>query len=373
MSIESPENRITQREISPEIKKQIVNFWFKNILIEEQDLEEGEDVGEQLYKSLINDTSKLIDHWNLSPSNILLGKINGERDIERKSEAELEYIKIIKKLVDGFIDQNAHKSILNNDRWNTYPRAMKESKKFNCLGAALIGEVLLSKAGVERYFGHPPGHVVNILKTANGRWWYLDLRNKILTEINPERFQEEGQEFMRIKNPQIEYELLHLAPQKSVPAAIFGNFSAFLSEKEKDGNKDSTIYQIADQIEEINPEDIELKLFPERLITDRVLENEDRAMTLVRVLKKVVREFWNSLDPKIANLSQKRIKIDPEGFINFVVGTNDNFEDPPLIELRDRIQNELNIISSQNPEILDDVVQRFSRLVRMSIKSSKFD
>jgi len=117
---------------------------------------------------------------------------------------------------------------------------MRETKKFNCAGATLLGMNLLDKGGIKSYCGNPHGHVVNIVKLSNGEWWYVDFRNgkKNFLKLEAEEIEIVGTQILKINQPEINYKLIPVYNNTEAAGFVLGNLSSLKHEVEHSGKPD---------------------------------------------------------------------------------------------------------------------------------------
>lgn len=184
-----------------------------------------------LIETLGDDTQRLIEEWGLKTDQDVVLRIRQESDSEKKSGLALEYIMAIHSQVDT-LTHGFDKSGRKSTRWDSWPRIMRETKEFNCVGATLLGERLLSAAGIESYCGNPVGHVVNIVRLPNNDWWYVDFRNGkgSVLKIEAEEAELSGVRVLKINHPRLDCRVIPLFDRGELPGVVLDNVSALKQE-----------------------------------------------------------------------------------------------------------------------------------------------
>lgn len=242
------ETDIEQQELSPEQKKILGEVWTE-MVIDNGSVPEniGEmtqtEVKKYLFESLMKDIEKFSEELGLRIDAELVEKIQNAESLEEKSALELEYIKQAHVQVDEIVqkfDRSADKSTY----WDSWLKRMRETKEFNCVGATLLGIYLLEKGGIKSQYGRPHGHVINIAKLSNGKWWYVDFRNgkqNIIRLEEPEETTISDVPALKINQPTIDYRIIPLHDNSEATGSVLGNLSSLKHEAEDESTPDEDI------------------------------------------------------------------------------------------------------------------------------------
>jgi len=271
-----------ENELSLDEKQYFINSWKSEIIDGYFDIEGVEQINNQelrqnLNESLIKDVKQLSDEWGI--------KIN-------KDLSEEEYIEEIRIQMNGLA-----KKAKGDTRWDSWPKKMRKDEGFNCVGATLLGINALKEKGIESCYGNPWGHVVNMAKLSSGKWMYLDLRNNIVKEIDPEEIVLAGNRILKINDEDIDYKLIPIYNNSFAVGSIVGNLSILETEKGNEEGRD--IYQ-----------NIKQKLFPEFKEIENLQEmkiEKERIESMQEVERKV-KEYFEKLS------KEKREEILQESF-----------------------------------------------------------
>ena len=234
------EASIEQQELSPEQRKDLSNAWIEmvvdNTTMPEniKDMEQSE-IKKWLFSSLMEDTEKLSKEFGLEADVGLVKEIRNADSTEEKSVLELEYIKKVHEQVDRIVqhfDRSGNRSI----KWNSWPKIIRETKEFNCVGATLLGINMLNKGGIKAYYGNPHGHALNITKLSNNEWWYVDFYSgkRNIIKIEPKEEIIADVSVLKIQDPKINYRLIPIYNNTEVVSSIFGNLATLKREAEDD-------------------------------------------------------------------------------------------------------------------------------------------
>jgi len=226
-----------------EEKQFLINAWSGPVTntppLENIDTATNEDIKEWLHSSIESGVETFAKEIDLHPSEQLVADIQSALSVSEKAAAEKLYVEdVFQKLTDA-----KNLSRVNNPsretRWDSWPTIMQENKTWNCVGASMLGSHLLQQSGVERFHGWPAGHVLNIVRLADGTWQYVDFNNNAFFEIHPEETEIQGVRSLVIRDPRTNYELVPILPESNIPAAILGNLSSMRREAEDDSKQDA--------------------------------------------------------------------------------------------------------------------------------------
>lgn len=238
---------ILEKELSLEQKKRLGGVWTKMIVDDENIPENIGEMNESeikkwLFESVMKDIAKFVEELGIKIDTELISKIQNTKDADEKSALELKYIKNVHVQMYGIVS-TFDKSPDRSTKWDSWPKRMRETGEFNCVGATLVGTHLLKSAGIEPYYGNPKGHVLNIVSLQNGEWWYADFRNGKggLIKIDPAETTIEGARVLKIKHPHIDYKLIPIYNSEDLVEPILGNLSSIKRTAEKPKDSDESL------------------------------------------------------------------------------------------------------------------------------------
>lgn len=319
-----------QRDLSPEQKKILGEAWtemiVENVAVPENISEmSSAEMKKWLFDSIMADTGRLIEELDLQADADLATKITNTENLEEKSALELAYIKQAHAQVDEIV-KNFDESGNRSSKWDSWPKRMRETKEFNCVGATLLGLKLLEQSGVESYYGNPRGHVLNIVRLANGDWWYVDFRNgaRNIIKLEPEETTIAGVPVLKINQPEIDYRLIPLFTSEHVAGSVFGNLSSLQHEASDDSIADENIEKKeakeylakhGPRFAQIDFSEIGEILYPEFTTVRRSNEmrQEKDRIEVIRDFEKPVLDYTRSLAKKQRELLAKEIKNNKAG------------------------------------------------------------
>src|SRR3989338_6756505 len=227
-----------RQEISSEQKKILGKVWTE-MVVDNSDTPENirdmpnEEIKKWLFESTMKDMESFTNELRLKNDQVLIEKIQKTENLDEKSALELEYIRNVHAQVDSLV-HNFDRSGNKSTKWDSWPKRMRETKEFNCVGATLLGINLLEKGGIKSYYGNPGGHVVNIAKLSNGEWWYVDFRNgkQNIIKLEPEEIVIADVPTLKINQPNIDYRLIPLYANSEAAGSVLGNLSSLKHEAE---------------------------------------------------------------------------------------------------------------------------------------------
>lgn len=337
-------------------------------------------------------------------ANIVIGRNNIPEDLDKMSNRELrqwmseelltQMKEIVKSLglsdvIEGVNDEqekinkvfNAMDNIaknLENTRWHSWPTLIKESKKFNCVGSALIAKVILEKAGINVLIANPEGHVANIIQTSNNKYIYFDPRNGKMVEIEPEILEVGNRRVFKINNKKIKYKAIKILEDADLPKPILGNLESLRQEAQ-----DKTILNSPDQedakrifnehrglFDKINYLELIKKLFPEVVAVGQmdIVEEEKERMDILMGYHEPARKFILSLGKRKIKQMKRELKDRKEDVVLYfeenkasLSGLSDEAQ-----ELLRIYKEELNKLKIKNiniyKEIKEDILNSLSPL-----------
>ena len=236
-----------RQEISSEQKKILGKVWTE-MVVDNSDTPENirdmpnEEIKKWLFESTMKDIESFTNELRLKNDQVLIEKIQKTENLDEKSALELEYIKNVHTQVDSMV-HNFDRSENKSTKWDSWPKRMRETKEFNCVGAALLGINFLEKGGIKSYYGNPAGHVINIAKLSNGEWWYVDFRNgkQNIIRIEPEETSLADVLVLKINHPSIDYRLIPLYENSEATCSILSNLASLKRAAENKNIPDENI------------------------------------------------------------------------------------------------------------------------------------
>ncbi len=310
---EKKENREGQ-ELKLEEKKNLVDAWL-NIIVDNQkkpdNLESlnNQELKEWLYKTLMDDISKLGEEWHLQPE-VDIEKIKTEKNPELKAKLEIDFIEALRIKIQEFKEVNFQKG--RSNKWDSWPKNMRENRSFNCVGVTLLGMNLLEKAGIQSYYGNPFSHVLNIVKLSNGEWVYVDFLENKVKKIIPEEITIGGIPTLKLKEPDIIYRYIPLFDKKEVVGSILDNLNVLKNEiknieaEPKDKKEAERIFAKFEKDFQNNDFPfLKEKLYYSRLIFFQTKEMQEERQRIEKILKlsSLMRKYL-----EILNLQPEKIK-----------------------------------------------------------------
>lgn len=372
-----PDNN-AEEELSLETKKQLVDFWRKAVVGEVDPPKNLEDdnLKEWLYKTIMEDAYKLTTEWQLLPNQELIKEIASEKDKDKKSELEFKFLESIKQMV-GDLDEK-FKKLSEEGRllaWNSSPRAMRKNKDFDCTGATLLGNSLLSQASIESYHGSPGGHSVNIAKLSNGEWVWLDLKNKTIQKIDPTIREIDGGKLFDLSKPISQWEQCYVTPKATINASIIGNFyalqthaidkgessSGYTLEKSLEAYKD-----LKEALESIDLGDAVYKLWPGKEMAREIMAPQRKITKKVNEIIKPIEESGKSLDQKMQVQLITTVRAGKEMIIKSFQDLNVmiDFTIPEVNEAFQKSIENLKKFKEESPEIYPEVIEKLAARIR---------
>ena len=339
--------------MTPEEKIRTVQLWNEVVLASPKDIENvenmsKEDLREWMCMSISEDIKKLCQEWNIISDEKLINKIKSEPDTKRKAELELKYIRKMHDIVDAKVQRDNKRRRDVSTRWDSWPKKMKESGMFNCVGATLVGLEILEKAGIENYWGNPVGHVINIVKLSNGKWWYVDFLNGKLNvfEIEPEETVIGGTRVFNINNKDIEYRLIPVLDKREATRSILGNLCSAKEESEDRGIPDEDRGKIEakllakildDKFKELNIKDTIIKLRGHKFTVDDTKEMEGERERVNRIrgfYEGEPKKYLESLIPAKREVLKKDVRKNMEGIRDFFYNDDEKILDVVIPEVK---------------------------------------
>ncbi|MDO8669207.1 MAG: hypothetical protein Q7K65_02850 [Candidatus Buchananbacteria bacterium] len=317
-NFETGVEKIEPRELDAEEKKQLGQVWSQVILgrsVKPEKIEEmsNDELKDWLSSSLMSEIRILADEWGIAPDQKLIEETKEDIEAAEKSKRQMAYIQKCLENINEFAEQDREEKRQRSQHWDSWPETMRENKDFNCVGASMLGADLLDRAEIENYYGNPSGHIMNVVKLADGRLVYADFRNDLVTEINPEEVEVAGIRTLKIDNDLIDYQLIPVVDKNGLAEAALGNLSSLIKEaSESDVSNlnphEKEARRVAQQhqnlIEDVSVYDIYHTVFSDNMSFHSSLEMQAEAERVQLIydfedsLKELTAEIINSLGQK---------------------------------------------------------------------------
>jgi hypothetical protein len=328
-----------------------------------------EEIRAWLFKTIMVDIDKLVEELGLNVDSELVKKIRNSKDINKKADLEFEYIKKVHDQVDKLtekFDNSGNKST----KWDSWPKKMRETKEFNCVGATLIGFNLLEKGGIKSYYGNPVGHVVNIVKLSNGDWLYVDFRNgpKNVIKIEPEEASLSGVTVLKIQNSEIDYKFIPIYDNLEAAGSILNNLDCLRNDAElNDGVENLEAKEYVEKYKN-NFSIIDFDLLYKSLYptVDKIENSEEKQqerdrVDMIRDFEKPSRDYTLSLPKEhqiklIAEIKEKKNDIE-----NLFFHDNKNVLQESSQELKKMLElflQSLKDVKEKQPEIYQEAIDK---------------
>lgn len=371
---ENTETSQERPELSAEQKQTLGEIWTSmavdNVAIPENIAGMSQDeIKDWLYQSLMNDTEKLANEWGLKADQNLIEKIKNAENLDEKSDLELEYIKKAHAQVDKIardFDRSGEKSTM----WDSWPKRMRETKEFNCVGATLLGIDLLEKGGIKSYYGNPYQHVLNIAKLSNGDWWYVDFRNgdRNIIKIDPEEITLAGNPVLRVDHPNIDYRLIPIYDNSKAAGSVLGNLSS-LEHTTKDQNtpdeniekKEAQEYlrKYGEVFRKVDFSLLEQSLYENGMRETPEMKKERDRIDLLFNFEKPVQDYTQAMSKEQKESITEEIKTKKEAFGNLFYKDDKTIleqSSPELKKILELFLESLKDAKENQPEIYQEAV-----------------
>ncbi|MDO8261123.1 MAG: hypothetical protein Q7T50_06580, partial [Candidatus Magasanikbacteria bacterium] len=279
-----------------------------------------DEIKKWLFESMMKDVAQFVEELGIKIDTELISKIQNAKDENERSALELEYTKKVHRQVcditSGF-DQSPNKGT----KWDSWPKRMRETKEFNCVGATLVGMNLLKSAGIESYYGNPHGHVLNIVRLPNNEWWYVDFRNgkNSMIKIDPEETTIDDARVLKIEQPGIDYKLIPIYDNSESAGSILGNLGSLKRNAEKpdapdDGidKKEAKEYFSKHQgdFQKVDFESLHKSLYPkfDEVGATKEMQEEGARIRKKRDLSEPILSYSRTLNKEQLNAMSKEMK-----------------------------------------------------------------
>ncbi|MDA8611307.1 hypothetical protein N9L18_00375 [Candidatus Pacebacteria bacterium] len=367
-------------ELSLNAKVNLVNSW-SEIIVERnvpENIEDmtDEDLKEWLSQSLMEGTEDFIEQENIQVSGELAERISQEEDVDKRSELELEYLREVQRTVQNYAQGFMSRG--EPTKWNSWPKLMKETKSFNCAGAALIGAYYLEQAGVRSMVGNPVGHVVNVIELSNGKTIYADLVHgeDTIHEVTKEDVVISNTRVLKVDNKNVEYATVPVFGLEDFPSIILGNMASIEKAPEKDSESPENREraknyrdQNSQYFERSNFEEVDKILYIEvnNVFHSQEMKDEEDLVALINAPGKVFQQYSGALprDEYVALLAEtKREKnliadVIESGEVDVLSGLSEKTREAFTLVI-----NSINKVKEANPEHLERAVGSIAGKVR---------
>lgn len=331
-----------------------------------------EEIKKWLFESTMEDIGKLAEELGIQIDADLVEKIRREEDTDEKSAIESEYIKKIHAEVDK-IGQKVIESGEKSATWDSWPKRTRETKEFNCLGAALLGTHLLEKGGIKSYSGFLHEHVVNIAKLANGEWWYVDFRNSKRIKIEPDELKITDVSVLKIEQPNIDSSLIPIFDNSEVAGCILDNLDSLKNNVENENIPDDDIEkkEAKKYLEKYNQNfqkiDFSLlrqSLYPKSVEIEKTEEMKQEADKINKMgdLEKPVNDYIKTLTKEQIEILIQETKIKIESIKNLFYQEDKSIlqeANPELKKVLELFSESLKEVKNEQSEVYRRAVDKF--------------
>jgi len=375
------ETDVEQQELTSEQKRNLGEAWTEMIIDNAgvpENIKENE-IKKWLFESMMEDIEKFAGELGLQVDAKLVEKIQKAKDLEEKSALELEYIKKVHAQVDTIVQQ-FDRSASKSTKWDSWPKKMRETKEFNCVGATLLGIHLLEKGGVKSYYGNPYEHVVNIAKLSNGEWWYVDFRNgkQNIIKIEPEEITIADVSVLKIKQPNIDYRLIPIYDNSEAAGSVLNNLSSLKHEAEDQNIPDENIEkkEAKEYLEKYGKNfqrtDFSLlyqSLYPKFIEfneTDQ-MQKEITRIDRMRDFEKSFQDYTKTLTKEQEKAFVEEIKTNKDNIENFCIWSDRSVlqnVNPELKKVLELFLESLRSVKEKQPEVYQEAVDKIVSRIR---------
>ena len=367
-----------RQEISPEQKKILGEVWTE-MVVDNSDTPKNisgmttEEIKKWLFESAMKDVESFTNELGLKNDQVLIEKIQKTENLGEKSALELKYIRNVHAQVDSLV-HNFDRSENKSTKWDSWPKRMRETKEFNCVGATLLGINLLEKGGIKSYYGNPGGHVVNIAKLSNGEWWYVDFRNgkQNIIRIEPEETFLADVPVLKINHPGIGYKLIPIYENSEATCSILSNLASLKHAAENKNIPDENIEkkEAKEYLEKYksNFEKTNFSLFHQTLYSKFIevektkeMRGEIRRIDNMREFEKPIHNYTKILSKEQKMAIIEEIKKKKESIENLFYKNDQSVLQKSIPELKKILElylENLGKIKENQPEIYKEAVDK---------------
>lgn|GEM_PF-2900162 len=376
VSTEQAENRFESRELTSAERKNLVAAWV-DIAVEDvevpKDMEKwnDDDTRSWLSETMSTDVARLVKEWDLRPDEELVVQLQAEKDPSRRADIEMHYIESACAAITKFQKTRVGSETEGRStKWDSWPKQMRETGQFNCVGGTLLGMNLLDQAGIRSFYGNPAGHVLNIVELSNGEWVYSDFRNNHIQKLTPEVRMIGGVETLIVDDPRLAYRLIPLLPNVDAPQSVLRNLSSALDCIAEEPH-DSSSWKEAERIQSRFPKhltendfsDLGDNLYPMMVNFRQTKEARDERdrVDRIRKEKKTIASFFSGLSPEERKSVAREKMIRRKEIQQYVL----KGDDAALSELSEPLQRNLPALREyleklreSDPEFYEDFISR---------------
>jgi len=367
-----------RQKISPEQKKILGEVWTE-MVVDNSDTPKNisvmttEEIKKWLFESAMKDVESFTNELGLKNDQVLIEKIQKTENLGEKSALELKYIRNVHAQVDSLV-HNFDRSENKSTKWDSWPKRMRETKEFNCVGATLLGINFLEKSGIKSYYGNPGGHVVNIAKLSNGEWWYVDFRNgkQNIIRIEPEETFLADVLVLKINHLSIDYKLIPIYENSEAACSILSNLASLKSAAENKNIPDENIEnkEAKEYLEKYksNFEKTDFSLFHKilysKFITVRKtkeMQGEIRRINNMREFEKPIQAYTKTLSKEQKEFIIEEIKSKKEFIGNLFYKDDQSVlqkSSPELKKILELYLENLRKTKENQPEIYKEAIDK---------------
>lgn len=378
------ESTSEKQELTPEQKITLGESWTKmavdNASVpEDVSKMDNKNLKKWLFESTMKDIGCLADEWGLKADNDLIEKIQKTEDLNEKSTLELDYIGNAHAQVSKIV-QNFDRSGRKSTKWDSWPKRMRETKEFNCVGATLLGINFLEKGAIKSYYGNPAGHVLNIARLSNGDWWYVDFRNgkNSVIKIEPEETSLVDTPVLKINHPSIDYKLIPLYDKSEAPCSILSNLAS-LKRKIKYKNIPDKNIERKEEREYLQRYDDNFKkadfstfhqsLYPKFIEVEDMKEMQREIVRIetLRDFEKPVQDYLGVLTKKQEETLTEKIKTKKKDIEDLFYKDDKSILHQASLELKKALNlylENLRAVKDKQPEIYQEAIDKIVGRIR---------
>ena len=305
-----------EQELSPEEKKTLADAWCHLVLGRGTppariDTFSNEQMRAWLYDSLISETLVLRNEWGVSPDmERYRAALEGCTDDTQRGNIQFQFIDFFVSRLSEKMEKHAQGGN-RLMRWESWPRAMRESGSFNCVGATLLSIASMEEAGITVFDANPAGHAVAIAQLQDGEYVFVDSNNFQVRTIVPEKREIGGVPCFVIHHSNIEYEIIPVFERGEIVFSILLNLSGVVRNLENDTHESPEQKSRTQQIykdgapffESVNFRDIRRRLYGVRRdpwnSQNAEFQNESMKVGLIHDFSKFLKE--KGVDQGIVN------------------------------------------------------------------------
>jgi hypothetical protein len=368
----------TKPELTPEQKRALGEVWTdfaidNEVVPENIEGMEAEELRNWLFETLMKDTERMVEEFGLKVDKKLVKEIKETDNIDEKSQLEMRFLEDICEkvgnIVNGFSKERSR-------RWVSWPKLIRETRDFNCVGATLIGINLLEKTGIKHLFGNPTGHVVNIVELSNSKRLYVDMLNGTdgIIELDAKEVSIEGIKTLKAKPNKSDYSLIPIYQKEICVGSVLGNLAGIAVEAEDATIPDDNLGKVnavafmnkyKDRVPDIDLSVVTDVLYPEktRMRKSAEMKFEKRRVEVLWSVSESTHDYINSLSAQEKvqlkqNLKQNKSLIEQLILNNdksVLVSFSSHLKEVMLIMVK-----QLEQVKQRHPEFYNEAVEMVS-------------